>query len=119
MTPTIHADPPPIRPDETGTLRVGDSRVVLEVLVREYQDGADPESIARAYPTLAVADVYAAIGYYLRHRTELDEYLRWRKEGATKLRQEIESQQPGTPDLRKKLEARRAQQEQDRAASCG
>ncbi len=119
MTPAIQTAPPPLHADETGTLRVGTSQVVLDVLVREYQEGADPESIVRAYPTLGLADVYAAIAYYLRHKDELDAYLRARREEAARLRQEIEARQAGQPGLREKLESRRDRQEQDHAAPCG
>lgn len=119
MTPTIHADPPPLYADESGTLRVGTSRVVLDVLVREYREGADPERIARAYPTLKMADIYAAIAYYLRNQEELDAYLSTRKEEAARLRQEIEGKQAGQPDLREKLESRRAQQEPNHASPRG
>jgi uncharacterized protein (DUF433 family) len=119
MTPTIQTDPVPLRTDETGTLRVGNSRITLDVLVREYEEGADPEGIVRGYPTLNLADVYGAIAYYLRHKAELDEYLRRRREEATRLRQEIEAAQAGSPNLRATLEARRARQEQDHASPSG
>jgi uncharacterized protein (DUF433 family) len=116
MTPALHADPVPLRADETGTIRVGDSQVVLDVLVREYNDGADAESIANAYPTLKLGDVYAAIAYYLRHKSELDQYLQRRRQQAAELRCEIEARQDSHRALRAKLAARRAQQEQDHAA---
>jgi len=117
MPPILQADPPPLRVDETGTIRIGESQILLEVIVREYEEGADPESIASAYPPLQVAEVYAAIAYYLRHRSELDAYLRRREEQAAKLRQEIEARHKGRADLRRRLEARRAQQEPGHASS--
>jgi uncharacterized protein (DUF433 family) len=119
MTPTIWTDPAPLRADESGTLRVGNSRITLDVLVREYEEGADPEGIVRGYSTLTLAEVYGAIAYYLRHKAELDEYLRVRREEAARLRQEIEASQAGRPNLRETLEARRARQEQDHASPCG
>ena len=93
--PPIHADPVPLRADERGGLRVGDSRILLDLVVDEYHNGTDPEGMVRAYPTLDLADVYAVIAYYLRHRQELDEYLRGREAEAAELRRQIESQQPG------------------------
>ena len=119
MTPTIQSDPPALRADQGGALRVGESQVLLDVLVREFEAGADPESIARAYPTVRLADVYAAIAYYLRHKEELDAYLKRRREEATELRQEIEGRQPGRAGLRAKLEGRRPQPEEDHAAPRG
>jgi uncharacterized protein (DUF433 family) len=119
MVPAIHTDPPPFRADDSGTLRVGESRVTLDTLVHEYEGGADPEAIARSYPTLAPADVYAAIAYYLHHKAELDDYLRRRREEAAALRTEIEAEQAGRPSLRAKLEARQNRKEPDHAAPRG
>jgi uncharacterized protein (DUF433 family) len=110
MTPPIQADPSSLRVDEHGDIRVGASQVLLDIVIREYEEGADPESIVRGYPTLQLADVYAAIAYYLRHDGEVKEYLRRREREAAELRREIEAAQ-GPSDLRAKLLARRAQQE--------
>jgi uncharacterized protein (DUF433 family) len=71
----IRTEAPPIRQDTSGTLRVGDSRVLLELVIQEFQDGATPKMIVQQYDTLALPDVYAAIGYYLRHRAEIQAYL--------------------------------------------
>ena len=38
------------------------------------------------YSTLALLDVYAVIAYYLRHRTEIDDYLVRREEKAEEVR---------------------------------
>jgi uncharacterized protein (DUF433 family) len=111
MPLTVHGDPSPLRVDEHGTVRVGDSQVLLDIVIREFNNGAEPEAIAHGYPTLDLADVYGVIAYYLRHRTEIDDYLRARRQEAEKLRQEIESQQPGRAELRAKLLARKAQME--------
>ena len=119
MTPTLQADPVPLRRDEAGALRVGSSRVPLDTVVQEFEDGADPEGIVRAYPTLQLADVYAVIAYYLRHRGELDEYLRRREEEAAALKREIEARQPNRAGLRERLLARKAQQEQGHATPRG
>lgn len=76
MTTTIHAAPVPLAADDTGILRVEGTRVPLDNLLHEYLRGASAEEIAEAYPTVGLARVYTLVGYYLRHRTELDEYLR-------------------------------------------
>jgi uncharacterized protein (DUF433 family) len=121
MTPTIQAAPVPVplRAGQGGAFRVGDSRVSLDTVINEYDDGADPEEIVHAYPTLALADVYAVIAYYLRHQDEVKAYLRHRQEEAAELRREIESKQPDRAGLRAKLLARRAQQEQGHASPGG
>jgi uncharacterized protein (DUF433 family) len=111
MALTIQTDPAPLRVDEHSVVRVGDSQVLLDVVIREFNNGAEPEAIAHGYPTLSLADVYGAIAYYLRHRKEIDDYLLTRRQEAEKLREEIEAKQPGRMDLRAKLLARKAQME--------
>jgi uncharacterized protein (DUF433 family) len=97
----------PLRTDEQGSIRVGGSQVLLDIVIREFENGACPEDIAHGYLTLQLADVYAVIAYYLRHRDEVDNYLRARRAEAEQLRQKIEARQPGRSDLRAKLLARR------------
>jgi uncharacterized protein (DUF433 family) len=116
MTLTAQTVPVPLRTDENGVARVGDSRVVLDVVVREFNNGACPEEIVRGYPTLELADVYAVLAYYLRHRDEVDEYLQARREEADRLRQEIEAARPGRANLREKLLTRKAQMERRHAS---
>lgn len=41
----FQADPVPLRADGGGGFRVGDSRVLLDVVLDEYENGADAESI--------------------------------------------------------------------------
>ena len=113
---TIETHPTPLRVDEHGTVRVGDTQVVLDVVIREFNNGADPEAIAHGYPTLQLEDVYAVIAYYLRHRKEIDAYLAARRDEAEKQRQEIEATQPGRKDLRDKLLARKARMDVEHAS---
>lgn len=116
MTLTLQPVPVPLRTDEYGVVRVGGSQVLLDVVVREFNNGASAEEIAHAYSTLVLEDVYAVIAYYLRHRQEVDEYLQARREGASRLRQEIEAKQPPRADLRTMLLARKAEMEQGHAS---
>jgi uncharacterized protein (DUF433 family) len=111
MTLTLHTDPISLRIDEHGVIRVGDSQVLLDIVIREFNNGAEPEAIAHSFPTLNLADVYGVIAYYLRHRQEIDNYLHTRRREAEKLRQEIEARQPSRVELRAKLLARKAQME--------
>ncbi|HBI42603.1 MAG TPA: hypothetical protein DDY78_07050 [Planctomycetales bacterium] len=119
MTPTIEAEPVPLRADERGALRVGETRITLDVLINEYEDGADAESIVHDYPSLRLADVYAVIAYYLRHQDAVNNYLRTRQAEAAALRREIESCQPNNAELRAKLLARRDRQENGHASAGG
>src|SRR5438874_10962840 len=109
MAPIIQTDPTPLRVDEHGVIRVGDSQVLLDIVIREFNNGAEPEAIAHGFPTLNLADVYGVIAYYLRHRPEIDEYLHARCQEAEQLRQQIEATQSGRTELRAKLLARKAQ----------
>ena len=110
ITFPVQADPVPLREDGRGGFRVGDSRVSLDTVLHEYENGADPEGIISAYPMLRLVDVYAVITYYLQHQDEVNAYLEKRRAEADALRREIESRQPGRAELRAKLLARRDRQ---------
>ena len=107
MTFPVQAEAPPLREDASGALRVGDSRVLLELVIRSFQDGATPEAIVQRYSTLALPDVYAVIAYYLRHRGEVEAYLARREQKAEEVRQRIENQQGDLSEIRARLSARR------------
>src|SRR5262249_10986477 len=89
--------PVPLREEPAGVLRVGQSRVLLELVIRAYQRGASPQEIVRMYDSLALRDVFAVIAYYLAHPTEIDEYLRKCDEEADALRRQIAASQPPGP----------------------
>ena len=107
MAFTVQAETPPLREDASGALRVGDSRVLLELVIRAFQNGATPETIVQRYSTLALPDVYAVVAYYLRHPGEIEEYLAQREKMADDVRQRIESQQGDLSEIRARLLARR------------
>jgi uncharacterized protein (DUF433 family) len=107
MEMTLQTEAPPLRRDEAGALRVGSSRVLLDLVIRAFQDGATPETIAQRYPTATLPDIYAVIAYYLRHRGDVEAYLAERERRAKKVRQRIESHQGDLADLRSRLLARR------------
>jgi hypothetical protein len=67
--------------------------------------GASPEEIAQDFPVLQLDDIYAVLTYYLRHRAEVDAYLRERRARAAAIRREIETHSPQT-GLRDRLLAR-------------
>jgi uncharacterized protein (DUF433 family) len=84
----------PIRVDEHGRLRVGGTRVLLDLVIYSFRLGSTPETITEQYPSLSLDDVYLAIGYYLRHREEIDEYLRQQETEADTFRREYEAAHP-------------------------
>lgn len=103
MVLTIQAELPPLREEADGALRVGSSRVLVELVLRAFQDGATPETIAQRYPSAPLADIYAVIAYYLRHRAELDDYLLRRERRADEVRSRIEAHQRDLADLRQRI----------------
>src|SRR5437879_10961112 len=114
-TQIIESQPVPLDQDETGAIRVGKTRVRLELVIEAYLDGATPETIVQWFETLRLADVYAVISYYLNHEEEVKEYIRQRDELAAEVRRKIEAAQPSRPNFRQELLARRALMEKDRA----
>jgi uncharacterized protein (DUF433 family) len=101
------AEAPPLREDADGALRVGDSRVLLELVVHAFQDGATPETIVQRYSTVSLADVYAVIAYYLRHPTEVQGYLEQRERRAEEVRARIQERQGDLSHIRERLLGRR------------
>src|SRR5438477_7759426 len=110
-TQIIESQPVPLDQDETGAIRVGKTRVLLELVIEAYLDGATPETIVQWFESLRLADVYAVISYYLNHSEEVKDYLRQREEMAAEVRRKIEASQPQRPHFREELLARRARQE--------
>ena len=109
----LHAERPPLRVDEGGAVRVGKSRVNLDMVVEQYENGMRPEDMVRVYDTLGLADVYAVIAFYLRHRDEVRAYLKRRAEEAESLRAKIEAERPRV--TREELLARRRARGTDHA----
>ncbi len=71
--------------DEHGVYRVGGTRVTLDAVVKAFQRGATPEEIVQDYSSLSLRDVYQAIGYYLKHSTELAKYFESRQNAEANL----------------------------------
>ena len=107
MAFSVQADTPPLREDASGALRVGKSRVLLDLVIRAFQDGATPETIVQQYSTVSLIDVYAVIAYYLRHPREVQDYLAARDQSAMETRKRIEASQGDLGDIRARLLARR------------
>lgn len=95
----------PLSSDAGGTIRVAGTRVTLDTLVDAYLAGDSPEEIAWDFPVLALDDVYAVVTYYLRHRAEVDAYLRKQQIRAAAIRSEVEARSPQA-GLRERLLAR-------------
>jgi len=94
MITTPVAEQIPIRTDEHGRLRVGNTRVLFDLVIYAYWRGETPETITESYPSLSLDNVYLAIGYYLRHRAEIDAYLRQEQAQAAAQQREDEATHP-------------------------
>ncbi|MBI3940885.1 MAG: DUF433 domain-containing protein [Acidobacteria bacterium] len=91
MTLPLRTEEIPLALDAAGVVRVGGTRVTLDTVVAAFHEGATAEEIVHQYPSLDLADVYAVISYYLRHREDVGAYLVQRQQQADKLRGENES----------------------------
>jgi len=105
----------PLREEPASVLRVGKSRVLLELVLHAFKAGATPEAIVQSYDTLNLADVYAVVTRYLAAPGPFEEYLRGREEVATQARRLIEEQQGPQGNLREVLLARAKAKEDARA----
>ena len=99
------SEPVPLRQDEHGVICVGGTRVTLDTVLAAHRQGRTAEQIAEDYPVLELADVYAAIAYYLRHRAEVDEYLERQHQLADEVQREMEKHFP-RKGVRERLESR-------------
>ncbi len=99
--------PAPLKRWEDGTIRVGESRVLLDLVVHHFKQGATAEQIQHRFPSLTLRDVYGAIYHYLEHTEEIETYLADQERQA----EEIERNLRGKGDhtvAQKRLEERRA-----------
>jgi uncharacterized protein (DUF433 family) len=111
----LHAERPPLRVDDCGAVCVGTTRVTLDLIVEQYENGMTPEDMVRAYDTLTLEDVYAVVAYFLRHRDEVRAYLDRREAEAQALRAKIDAERPRIS--RDELLARRSAGERTNAAT--
>jgi uncharacterized protein (DUF433 family) len=57
-----------------------------------YENGSTAEGILLSYPSLQLADIYAVISYYLRHRAEVKAYLKEEAARDAQTRREVEEE---------------------------
>ena len=81
----------PLRVDESGAVRVGQTRVSLLSVLTAFQRGETPEQIVHSYPSLQLSDAYAVVSYYLMNRNELDAWVEKEKAFGESLQKEAEA----------------------------
>lgn len=79
----IAPEPVPVTRDQAGWLMVSGTRIPIDILVRAFNQGESAEAIHEENNAISLADVYAILSYYLRHRPEVDAYLDEREMLAT------------------------------------
>jgi uncharacterized protein (DUF433 family) len=108
MSLTLQADPLPLRVEEDGGIRVGQSRIHLELVIEWFEAGQSPEAIVEGHDTLCLADLYAVIAHYLKHKDEVKAYVARRDREAEELRMQLEAEGISRPGFYQELLARRA-----------
>jgi len=107
---SMKAETVPLRTDDEGVVRIGKTRITLDVVISAFHQGATPEEIVYRYPTLDLADVYAVLAYYLRRQEEVERYLANRRRKAEQVREENERRFP-PEGIRRRLLARSSNRE--------
>ena len=106
MSIALTTEPPPLNIDTDDVIRVGRTRVTLDTIVAAFKEGATAEEIAVQYPVLDLGDIYAVLGYYLRHQTEFESYFQRRQQQQEQV--QIENERRFNPSgVRTRLLARR------------
>ncbi len=102
----------PLKLADDGTIRIAESRVRLESVIHHYKLGASAEQIVQKFPVLDLADVYAAISYYLNNEESVEEYVRAQETKGDSLQVELESDpqyQKNSAELRARIVSRKGQ----------
>ena len=78
---------------EDGTIRVKDTRLLIDMIVGAHNRGMCPEDIFDSFPSdiYTVADIYSVIAYYLQNKSKIDKYLAKREKDAEKFWAKIET----------------------------
>jgi uncharacterized protein (DUF433 family) len=93
MASIVGTIPKPVRLLE-GVFKVGDSRVSLDSVVYAFNEGNDAAEIQRQYDSLSLAQVHAAIAYYLHNKEKVDAYIIDHENKREKFWREHEAQFP-------------------------
>jgi len=93
---------------DSGEIRIKGTRVGIEIVLRDYLQGASPEEIVLRYPTLSLEQVHAAILYYLRNIEELNQYLKeWWQQGEAAWQEQKRHPSEFVRTLRRRIEIER------------
>jgi uncharacterized protein (DUF433 family) len=93
---------------DDGTIRIKGSRVSLEIIVRQFKQGATAEQLLEDFPSLTLRDIYGAIYYYLDNTEAVEDYMRQQEDSAAEMRAFLASDLDST-ELRTRIRARHQQ----------
>jgi uncharacterized protein (DUF433 family) len=88
LAETLIAEPPPLTL-RNGVLFVTGTRVPIDTIIAAYEQGSTPEEIGEYYDAVRLEDIYGVLRYYLKHRTEVEAYLRERRATSREARQRM------------------------------
>ena len=89
-------------------IRIAGTRIGIETVLHDYQEGASPEEIVLRYPTLSLEQVHATLTYYLANRGKVEVYLHRMKQRQEKAWQEQQHQPSAfVRSLRERIERQR------------
>jgi len=94
LEPTMQ--PVPLHKNAQGVLRVGNTRVSLDVVIANYRQGLTAEAIVQELDTLDLGDVYAVLAYYLHNQADVEAYLAEQERHVVELQQQWETYQTTT-----------------------
>lgn len=95
----------PLEVCEDGTIRVENSRVTLDSIVRQFKLGSTAEQIQEDFPSLGLREIYAVLAFYLEQTDVVEDYLRKQKVETLKTIEFIEQNLP-TENLRASIRSR-------------
>ena len=90
--------------ERDGALYLTGTRVSLDSVVIQFQQGAAPEKIVESFPVLKLAQVYGAIAYYLENETVIGAYV---AEGEAEFERAAVPLSQSNPELFARLDAAR------------
>ena len=102
----IHTEAVPLRITTGNAVCIAETRVTLDSVIYAFLGGATAEEIVQQYPSLSLADIYAVIAYYLRHTSEIEQYLSERQKEADEL-YKVNEQRFNLKGIRERLIARK------------
>jgi uncharacterized protein (DUF433 family) len=80
MPMSFSVEAPPLSTDPDGVVRITGTRVPLDTVISAFVAGATAEEISQQFPSLALAEVYQVVAYYLRRPLEIESYMRGRRQ---------------------------------------